>query len=85
MATMFTKLVRSIHGMPTVVGNGARALSGLRQLSEEQLASYHRDGFLFVRKMFNEEEVGLLLETVKEEPAVNNKVGFHCLGLLNSG
>ncbi|MCG8649794.1 MAG: phytanoyl-CoA dioxygenase family protein, partial [Pirellulales bacterium] len=40
-------------------------------LSENQLASYHRDGFLFVRELFSGEETALLGETARNDHALD--------------
>ena len=37
------------------------------KLSPEQVADYHRDGYLFVRELFDREEMALLLEIAKSD------------------
>ncbi len=39
-------------------------------LSSEQVDTYHRDGYLLVEKMFDDEEAGLLRRASREDPAM---------------
>ena len=40
-------------------------------LSPQQLADYERDGYLLVKKMFDAEEIGLLLRSAREDRALD--------------
>lgn len=40
------------------------------RLSDDQIAAYNADGFLIVRKLFDDEETGLLRRTMEEDPAI---------------
>ncbi len=40
-------------------------------LSEQQIADYQRDGFVFVRQLFSGEEIGLLGETARNDHALD--------------
>ena len=42
------------------------------QLTEDQIASYHRDGYLIVREFFNKEEVSKLHSVATEDDAMKN-------------
>jgi len=37
------------------------------KLTPKQIAAYHRDGFLIVRKFFDREEIGLLSRAARED------------------
>src|SRR6476469_7699731 len=36
-------------------------------LTSKQIAAYHRDGFIIVRKLFDREEIGLLSRAARED------------------
>src|SRR5258705_6813462 len=40
-------------------------------LNSEQFTQYERDGYLLVKKMFDAEEIGLLLRSAKEDRALD--------------
>jgi hypothetical protein len=40
------------------------------RLSDDQIAAYNADGFLIVRKLFDDEETGLLRRAMEEDPAI---------------
>jgi ectoine hydroxylase len=40
-------------------------------LTEADLAGYERDGYVFARKLFSDEEIGLLRETVRQDHAMD--------------
>jgi ectoine hydroxylase-related dioxygenase (phytanoyl-CoA dioxygenase family) len=45
-----------------------------RQLTDEQIADYHRDGFLVVRKMFETDELAPLGEAYHDDPTVHGSI-----------
>ena len=44
-----------------------------RILTDKQVQDYHRDGFVLVRSMFDEEETGLLLKAAKEDRELDKR------------
>ena len=43
------------------------------KLSEENLAAYHRDGYYIYRKLFDDEEIGLLGRAAREDKIMDEK------------
>lgn len=43
----------------------------MSKLNKEQKADFHRDGYLFVRGLFSEEEIGLVKETARNDHAMD--------------
>ena len=43
------------------------------RLNQEEIARYHRDGFVFVRELFDSEETDLLRRTMEEDPAIREE------------
>src|SRR4051812_49578246 len=41
------------------------------KLSTKQIAAYHRDGYVIVRKLFSKKEIGLLSRAAKEDRALD--------------
>ncbi|MFY0611097.1 MAG: phytanoyl-CoA dioxygenase family protein [Hyphomicrobiaceae bacterium] len=41
-----------------------------QQLTSEEIAAYHEDGYLFLRSLFDHEEIGLLRRAMEEDPAI---------------
>jgi hypothetical protein len=42
------------------------------RVSPEQIAAYHRDGFVFVRHLFDAEETNILRRAMEEDPAIRS-------------
>lgn len=55
-------------GVARLFGTTPR-LPSTREITDEDVANYNRDGYLFIRNMFDAEEVALLKEAVETDPA----------------
>ena len=51
-------------------------MASSRALSDEQIQTYHRDGYVVAKGMLDEDESGLLLQTVKRD----TRVADHAMG-----
>jgi ectoine hydroxylase len=44
----------------------------MKTLTNDQIKAYHKDGYLIIREMFNQEEINLLSKSVREDKALDD-------------